>query len=174
MDIRNHVGSTPLHEVVTQDDDSAHLLVECGASVNIRNHSGGTAIDPTIMDPDGDGSFDTGEVGFLLMLKKAGRSFRTNRSRKTALHIAAQALELDFAEALLDKGIDVAERDNHGWTALHLAAKQTFYNNKEMINLLVERSADHVTARDNDGDTALDLSDNFGSLGELLGCFNSD
>lgn len=112
--IRNHVGSTPLHETVTQDDDSAHLLVECRTSVNIRNHSGDTAIDLTIMNPDDDGSFNTGEVGFLLMLKKAGRNFRTNRSRETALHIAAQALELDFAKALLDKGISVAERDNHG------------------------------------------------------------
>ncbi len=57
----------------------------------------------------------------------------------------------EFVQALLDKGVDVNAKDNHGFTALIWAAKG---GHTEAVQALLDKGAD-VNARDNTGKTAL-------------------
>ena len=51
---------------------------------------------------------------------------------------------------LLEKGADIAAKDNSRWTALHWAA---WNGHKEVVKLLVEKGA-NVAVEDSDGKTA--------------------
>ncbi len=64
---------------------------------------------------------------------------------------AAKGGDLALAKALLDKGVDVNAKDDHGTTALMAASGQ---GHVEAAQLLIDRDAD-INARDSAGATAL-------------------
>lgn len=74
----------------------------------------------------------------------------------TLLHIASSNGYLKVLNELLNKGANVNEIDNDGWTALHMA---TYWNHFKAIDLLISYRAD-LFARTNENESILDLCDN--------------
>src|SRR5271154_3144226 len=69
-----------------------------------------------------------------------------------ALHYGAGKGHEAVARLLLEKGADVAAREEDGWPALHGAADK---GHEAVARLLLEKGADVVARREEDGSTAL-------------------
>ena len=70
------------------------------------------------------------------------------------LQIALVQCNFHFAEYLVRKGVDVHNRDNRGWTALHDAA---LFNSKELVNMLVQ-SGCNLATRNQSGEMPIDVA----------------
>ena len=85
-------------------------------------------------------SKDPEEVRRLL---DAGADANTRRSsakdKPTALHIAAEAGDVDMVGLLLDRGAKIDARDKNRFTPLHTAASK---NSADVCSLLLDRGAD--------------------------------
>ncbi|KAJ4404430.1 hypothetical protein N0V85_004879 [Neurospora sp. IMI 360204] len=92
----------------------------------------------------------------LLIANGANIEARDHR-RCTALHFAAERLNIEMARLLVEKGSDIEATDQRGWTALHFAAHIT--NGMEMASLLLEKGA-NIEAVDQRGWTALHFAAN--------------
>lgn len=170
VDSQDNEGLTPLHTLlmgpaaglVESRKDIFDALLEKGADTNLQDNSGASAIDYII-----DSGFvrvfrDHGGLYFLeKLLTRACTNFRTNKTRRTTLHLAAEDASGAFVKNLLDDGADIAEEDIYGWNALHFAAK--WPSDYAKIQLLLARGAD-IAVQTNDGQTATDIAHRHGLL----------
>jgi len=63
------------------------------------------------------------------------------------LHIAAQQGLLEVAECLLDNGADIDVQDENGFTPLHLAVDEGYYNSNshaDTAKLLLDKGANSM------------------------------
>jgi ankyrin repeat protein len=107
-------GSTALHLAVAATiADMAELLIAADADVNVVNEAGVT---PLML------AAEQSDFNIVSLLLVAGARKSVNAARlsdgATALHLA---LRSDIADALLDAGADVNEKDLAGWTPAHYA-----------------------------------------------------
>ncbi|MBI3686585.1 MAG: ankyrin repeat domain-containing protein [Actinobacteria bacterium] len=77
-----------------------------------------------------------------------------NSMRATPLHSAAAGRHAECVRALLDAGADVNAREQGGWTALHIAARNA---DRDSVDLLLACGADRWLASD-DGHTPAELA----------------
>ena len=134
--------------------DVAKYLIEAGADVNIRANDSTTAV---LEAAEG-----SKEISLMLLDKGAditacrddGRGIFTS----CIFGILMGKVDLDFAELLLSKGVDVNEAatsgDVAGWAGIHYAASN---GTKELIEFLIKNGAD-VNAKTADGKTPLSLA----------------
>lgn len=98
-----------------------------------------------------------GIAALVVVLIAAGAIIWYSRSRSTQeLLLAATRGDTDTVRALLDRGVDVNARDQHGKTALFWASMS---GSLDVVNLLLERGAD-VNLADKFGVTPLMVSAN--------------
>jgi uncharacterized protein len=114
-------GFTPLHLAVFAGQvESAHVLIEHGADVNIR--STGPIAD---VPPLGTAAFAS-SVPLAGLLLDAGADVNGQGAGGfTALHTAAQNGDVDLVRALLARGADVSRRNDAGQTAADLTGDTT-------------------------------------------------
>ena len=134
--------------------DVAKYLIEAGADVNIRANDSTTAV---LEAAEG-----SKEISLMLLDKGAditacrddGRGIFTS----CIFGILMGKVDLDFAELLLSKGVDVNEAatsgDVAGWAGIHYASSN---GTKELIEFLIKNGAD-VNAKTADGKTPLSLA----------------
>ncbi|KAH9969702.1 hypothetical protein BC827DRAFT_1262912 [Russula dissimulans] len=165
FDVRGLWEYTPLHFATWPRIgrvDIAEWLLDHGADVNSQ------AVENRVplFLAAGNGSF---EICWLLQLHNADLGARTIDGA-TVLHRAASPVvhkqhdQLKIMRLLLDQGVDVDARDNHGRTPLHYSS---FYPGEgisvstrgtvEGSRLLLERGAD-IQAKDDEGQTPLQLA----------------
>ncbi|KAH6762808.1 hypothetical protein C2S52_020241 [Perilla frutescens var. hirtella] len=187
VECRDNEGRTPLHLAAGKGHlRSAMVLVSAGANVDARSKDGRTALyraaangdrpvvemllgagaDPTIGDVDHCRSAigvarDKGHKDIVQVLERG----------EAVLH-AARRGELDALESLLEKGANINFCDQHGLTALHVAAIK---GNKDVVMMLVEFGAS-VEWQDAEGHTPLHLAVEGGSIEtvEVLICRGSN
>ena len=76
------------------------------------------------------------------------------KNQQTSLHIAAASNQLDVAQELLRRGVEVNAQNMWGATPLHLAVSN---DNYEMVQSLLQGGA-NATMKNNKGETPLDLA----------------
>jgi ankyrin repeat protein len=86
--------------------------------------------------------------------EKTDIHWRHKRSGATLLMQESRRGHLDNVKKLLDKGVDVNDKDKYGTTSLSLAAKN---GHEEIVELLLRKGAD-VNVKNNAGHTSLQMS----------------
>jgi CDP-diacylglycerol--serine O-phosphatidyltransferase len=105
-------------------------------------------------------AIDAGDVTALArMLHATPPDTVVNGGGRSLLMVAIEESNVPAVELLLARGADRDHRDEHGLTALGLAARMGF---KEAVEVLLAAGAD-PNIRDLDGLTALDLAEEHGS-----------
>lgn len=143
-------GHTPLMKaIVSWDDiDLARLILEKGASVNLKSNSGRNALHLALQKRN--------EEVARLLIENGVDVDAADKNAFTPLHVATQKGLIESARLLIEKGADVnvwnKRRDGRGYTPLLQAGVSRNY--KEIARLLVESGAD-VNVQDPDGNTAL-------------------
>jgi len=104
-------------------------------------------------------ALESGDVESVKKQIEEGMNVSISRGGVTPLMIAASKGHRDVAEVLIQAGVNVNERSDDGWTALHKAA----YDQKEtgIVELLME-SGVVIDARNKAGKTALQLAEEKG------------
>lgn len=128
--------------------ETAKLLVECGANIDLRDNKGHTALHLAALK----GQLDT--VKFLTKNRDRDMNVIDNNGR-TSLHLAASKGQLEIVKLLVECGANVNIRDSKGNTALHLAVWECHFDT--VMFFIMERNTD-VDAVNNDGHTALHLA----------------
>jgi len=141
----------------------AELLLEYGASVNVRDARYQTALHKTLDHPD-KVSIDA----VLLLLERGVDVNARSDDLLTPLHIAVNVGDLVVARALLDHGADVNARNEDGQTPLHLLSRREMVQGEgdgsDLARLLLEHGA-NANEIDNDNATPLHLASYYKKLG---------
>jgi ankyrin repeat protein len=151
---RDSLHNTPLHVVCQQPwCEGARILVQHGGNVAAVNYFADTPLHVACRSPNA--SLPVAQ----LLLDSAANAFARNGDGATALHVACQSgAHHQIVSRLLESsgfGTDaVGDRDEHGSTALHLAACASGDGAVRAVRLLLEQRAD-VEAVDQHGDTPL-------------------
>ena len=77
-----------------------------------------------------------------------------NWIEKTLLHMVSWNNDLELVKILLNKGVNLEEKDYFGWTALHFASES---NCIEVAEFLLEKGAD-TEVEDTEGQTPYDVA----------------
>jgi ankyrin repeat protein len=141
------VSLTPFQFAATRNNvEAMKFLVAHGANVNLKNHKGNTALH------EASKSGKLAAIDFLL--KHDGVHMEAeNNDRDTALHCGAsylcpsetdcstlaRSMSSEMTEVLLEHGANAHAKNQHGLTALHIAAEK---GDIKMAKLLVEHGAD--------------------------------
>ena len=137
-DRRSHTTALE-HAVRNANREMVQLLLSSGASVNLKNESGETALLMFDEDATSDLIWDLINAGAKVNLKDNGGN--------TALMQAATANNLEAVKALLDASAEVNTRNKAGRTALMLAASEGYVN---IVRTLVLAGA-NINATDEAG-----------------------
>ena len=132
--------------------DIAELLVESGASLDVRN---GPEWTPLHMACE-NGKLD---VARFLIGRGSNINSRENNGR-IPLHMASHMGHLDIARLLLDCGSDVNARDFRDWTPLHFASQKGHLG---LVRHLIDRRAD-LNAQEEDHWTPMHFASSYGYL----------
>ena len=154
-------GSTALAWAAHWDDlETADLLIQAGADVNIANSFGDTALWEACNN-----------ASAAMVVKLAGAGASPNapllRTGETALMRCARTGNVEAVRALLEHGADLTVKENQkGQTALMWAIEE---RHSEVARLLIERGAD-VKAKTKSGFTPMLVAARQGDLhtGRLL------
>ena len=161
VDLPDADSWTPVHAAAWYGDRfSLRLLLEAGASVDLKNDDGYTALHVVAPTPSFTPIFaDLLDAGFGVNVR--------SHAGYTPLHIAAINGNVAHVKALLaTKRADLGARTNDGNTPLHLAAKD---GRADLVSLLLRDGSAAVDAKNNDGDAPLHLAANHRILRELIG-----
>lgn len=145
-------GYTPLlWAVVNGDTQTLQLMLEKGGDVNKPSLDGDSSLIYAVRN----GNLD---IVRLLLETGANRDYKNPYSGMTALMEAVAAGNNQIVEYLIDKGVDIGQRDKNGNTLLMLAARRS---RLAEVMYLAELGLE-TYAQNNLGDTALHLA-----LGDL-------
>ena len=121
------------------------MLLEYGASINIRNRAGNYPVAWAARHND---------TSILQMILDKGATVNDADDKGfTALHICAFANSVPACEILLDKGADVNAANEKGYTPIFTAAEM---HNTEVALVLMDRGAD-MTLEDENENGPVDL-----------------
>lgn len=160
VNIRNHKTQTPLHTAVKmRQDETLHLLMRYGASPDIADADGTTALGlaksigykngiyiltktpPMYLEQSS--MFDAARRGDLLALARSDRTrdklFARDEQERTLLHPAVKSNHVKLVAYLLNKGLDIDAADSLGNTPLGTVCQHDGY--AEMIRYLIRRGA---------------------------------
>lgn len=131
--------------------DTAKLLLEHGAEVNLKNHHGWSALFIASFQALRCDSYPMGLYVIDLLLEK-GADVNTKDDRgNNALHFAAMYDRVDYAKKLVDYGIDINNKNSSGLNVLmDLCAKPGL----KVFKYLIDMGLD-VNAKTTNGLTAL-------------------
>jgi ankyrin repeat protein len=156
-------GNTPLHLLTNtiRNIASIKLLVEKGASINIKNKEGINAFSKAIELARYRNIDNEQTINFLI---EQGADVNTEDENKVTplMKIISigetQGLNLELIKKIITNGANIDAYDKNGKTALHYAMEQkSRYENRKLIKLLIEKGAD-VNVQDNEGNTPLILA----------------
>lgn len=146
-----------IHSGISAKFDSAKLLLNAGADINLADNFGNTVTHYLC-----NGRSTTRSIRFLeqLMVKRKANLQAINKEGLTPLMITAKSGYFEFsakgrpqlAKILIDGGVDVNLRNAKGLTALQVAISN---DNEEMAALLVEAGAGPRKKSDYDWDITL-------------------
>ena len=143
---------TALHLAVRYGNgDLVRLLLSKGVNVDAGGSCGETALMTAVGISNG--------VPIAQQLLQAGADWNAGyESKETLLRRAVRSGSAEMVRFLIDSGADVNTRGTNGGTALHEAFKISWYKAiEEVILVLIEGKVD-IEAKNNDGDTVLDLA----------------
>ena len=173
--------STPLIVAILQNNnDSANILIEKGANLNMKDIFGRTALHlaaqkknryilqkllekKTEIDIEPKDSVNVtplsyaatfGDVECVRLLLDSGANINSKDINSwTPLFYAVEYGKMDAAKLLIDRGANILEKNKFGNTPLHVACKR---GNLDMVKLLLENgSLKGINDQDNMGLTAL-------------------
>ena len=81
-------------------------------------------------------------------LEKVGHARESSNKSLTAIHVATREDEWECLQNMLEKGMDVNETDDNGWTPLHVAAGDGHFS---VVELLLHVDGVDVNKADNIG-----------------------
>jgi ankyrin repeat protein len=147
--------TTVLHKaVLCQQLEVAHVLIDKGADVNMKDSNGNTALH--VVAKEG----IIGAVKFLV--EKESSISAANGNGDTPLHVAAKNGKLEAVKYLMKNGADISILNKAGKTALHVAACG---DNLDMVKYLYENGGQKVCKRNKYTDkTPLHLAASAGKL----------
>ena len=137
-------GLTPLHYAFLKKDyPTASLLIENGARLFNRSVDGQTPIDLVQED-------ETEKIENIILLKH--NAAKLTKDKRTPLHLAAEAGDLELSEILLkNDGCDIEIKNSSGMTPLACAVLSMNY---KLVEMFIASGAD-VNACDTTGNTPL-------------------
>ena len=146
---RDGDGNTPLHSAAWSGrEQSARLLIDAGADINISNHKQRTALH--LAASNGHSSI----VGELIKVPHLNLNVR-NENGQTPLHVAVINGMVASARLLIDAGADINIPDKYQQTALHMAADLGY---DDIVDALIKRPDVNLNVRNEDGNTPLDVA----------------
>ncbi|MGY6517192.1 MAG: ankyrin repeat domain-containing protein [Lysobacteraceae bacterium] len=137
-------------------EQSAQLLVEYGADVNLRRHSNGRMSSTPLIDAvDAPGCCYVSDRLVMILAKQGGPHINeADWTGMTALHRTAYNGRQDFAEVLINAGADVNAFDNERRTPLIIAVSR---NDASLTQLFLEAGAD-LGVTDKQGKTPFEIA----------------
>jgi ankyrin repeat protein len=147
-------GWTPLHWAINKTSYSkvnAGHLIRKGADPTIANKEGDTPLHWAASHAE-----EIETINLILENDQVDINSR-NKNGWTALHRAIRASNVITLRYLLKKGADPNAADENGATPLHLAAETNdyYYENTELIDIILETGKCNINGVDNDGRTPL-------------------
>lgn len=148
LDSRNKDGNTPLHLAALKGNSARlHQMIEMGGDVEIKNNLGDSVLFSAIR------SADYPTVHVVLHLASATPVSR-NRLGETALHIAliSPQKNVEIVRLLVNKGVDLYEKNNNGDTALKtLQFQRRTKDNEEirtyLMNIIIKKEGDNFVKK---------------------------
>lgn len=128
---RGEAKTTILHEVAHYNIHAASLLLDAGASPNVRDKE-----QKTLLHHVAEGGYI--QVAGLFLDEKDIDVNAIDNQGKIPLHYAAYGYYEDIVERFLKKGADVTTKDKNGYTALHYAVTT---GNPKILEMLVSHHA---------------------------------
>lgn len=177
VNVRDHEGTTPLHQAVFNDHfEAAKLLISAGADVNMADEDGSAPLLHAAY---------SGSLNCVRLLVRSGADVNTfDKERTTPLQKACFTGNLECMEYLVSKGAVLDFEDDDGATPLHHAAFQGHKDVVKALLILHELSATTsatnsptgVDRQDNDGLTPLHKAvfSNFPACVDLLLMYGAD
>lgn len=149
--LQDRNGQSAIHYSILNDkEDITDVLIHAGAPLNVQNNDGETPI------------FIATRQGDLFTVKKllkyGANPNVCNLEEASPLHVAVANNRKDIAAALLSAGAHINARDAAEETPLHWAVRE---GNAECVALLLRNYGCHVGAVNEDGETALQLAQEF-------------
>ena len=157
LSIANNRGVNALHMATIVDINTAITWVLDHSTISIDS-TDDNGINAILI------AMESGNFHAVKLLFERGASLtRANNDRRNLLHIAVENGADEHVRWVLDNStIDVNSADKDGTTAIRRCLR---YNDLASAKLLVERGA-NLFAKDNDGERAIDITND---EGELLG-----
>lgn len=157
-------GRTPLHCIVFHRPWTravTEVLLAHGADTMIKDRTGNNVVQArlrrhggNLLPVSGTNEMDIKPRGEIRLLLKYGSISFRDRMGRSGLHLAAASNDVDLAETLVSRGIDLDARDRYGATALHLAVE---FGSAKAVQALIEAGINSALG-DNYGDTPLHLA----------------
>ena len=144
LDVKNKDGNTPLHLAALKGNSAIlNQMIEMGGDTEIVNNLGDTVLLSAIR------SADYPTVHVVLQLASATPISR-NKLGETPLHIAliSPQKNVDIVRLLINKGVDLYEKNNNGHTALKtLELQRRTKQNEEirtyLINVIIKKEGNN-------------------------------